>query len=88
MQLALNGAQHVRAIDIQQEAVASTLANAFRNGVADRVNGEVLDLYAYLPEEKYDVVVGEPLSDARRPFRGTDRSPTPGLLGAPTFWIT
>ncbi len=57
VQLALNGAQHVRAIDIQQEAVASTLANAFRNGVADRVSGEVLDLYAYLPEEKYDVVV-------------------------------
>ncbi len=57
VQLALNGAQHVRAIDIQQEAVANTLANAFRNGVADRVSGEVLDLYAYLPEEKYDVVV-------------------------------
>ena len=57
VQLALNGAQHVQAIDIQQEAVANTLANAFRNGVANRVSGEVLDLYAYLPEEKYEVVV-------------------------------
>ena len=57
VQLALNGAQHVRAIDIQQEAVANTLANAFRNGVADRVSGEVVDLYAYLPAAKYEVVV-------------------------------
>lgn len=57
VQLALNEASHVHAIDIQPEAVANTLANAFRNGVADRVSGATLDLYAYLPEEKYDVVV-------------------------------
>jgi S-methylmethionine-dependent homocysteine/selenocysteine methylase/SAM-dependent methyltransferase len=57
VQLALNEASHVHAIDIQPEAVANTLANAFRNGVADRVSGVALDLYAYLPEEKYDVVV-------------------------------
>ena len=37
VQLALNGAAHVRAIDIDDRAVANTLANAFRNGVADRV---------------------------------------------------
>ncbi len=57
VQLALNEASHVHAIDIQPEAIANTLANAFRNGVADRVSGAALDMYAYLPEKKYDVVV-------------------------------
>jgi S-methylmethionine-dependent homocysteine/selenocysteine methylase/SAM-dependent methyltransferase len=57
VQLAMNGAQYVHAIDIQREAVANTLANAFRNGVAERVSGEEVDLYAWLPEEKYDLIV-------------------------------
>jgi S-methylmethionine-dependent homocysteine/selenocysteine methylase/SAM-dependent methyltransferase len=56
-QLALNGAEHIHALDIQREAVANTLANAFRNGVADRVSGDVIDLYNYLPEDKYDIIV-------------------------------
>ncbi|NIS31366.1 MAG: hypothetical protein GWN73_14105, partial [Actinobacteria bacterium] len=53
----LNGASRVHAVDIQREAVANTLANAFRNGVSDRVTGEVVDLYTYHPSERYDVVV-------------------------------
>jgi S-methylmethionine-dependent homocysteine/selenocysteine methylase len=57
VQLALNGAAHVHAIDIQREAVANTLANAFRNGVADRVSGEDVDLFTWLPEETYDLIV-------------------------------
>jgi S-methylmethionine-dependent homocysteine/selenocysteine methylase/SAM-dependent methyltransferase len=57
IQLALNGAEHVHAIDIQRQAVANTLANAFRNGVADRVSGAEADAYTYEPEEAYDVVV-------------------------------
>jgi SAM-dependent methyltransferase len=57
VQLALNGAKHVHAIDIQREAVANTLANAFRNGVSDRVGGQVADLYTFLPNERYDLVV-------------------------------
>ena len=56
VQLALNGAEHVRAVDIQRAAVANTLANAFRNGVADRVSGAEVDLYMVEPEERYDVV--------------------------------
>ncbi len=58
VQLALNGAEHVHAVDIQRQAVANTLANAFRNGVADRVSGAEVDLY-YMrePAERYDVVV-------------------------------
>ena len=57
VQLALNGARHVDAIDIQPQAVANMLTNAFRNGVADRVNGKVADLYSYIPEERYEVIV-------------------------------
>lgn len=57
IQLALNGAASVHAVDIQREAVANTLANAFRNGVADRVTGAELDLYMVEPDERYDVVV-------------------------------
>ena len=57
VQMALNGAEQVTAIDIQKEAVANTLTNAFRNDVADRVKGEVVDLYAFSPEERYDMIV-------------------------------
>ncbi len=57
VQLALNGAKHVHVIDVQREAVANTLTNAFRNGVSDRVSGAVVDLYTYLPDERYDLIV-------------------------------
>jgi SAM-dependent methyltransferase len=57
VQLAANGAEHVHAIDIERRAVANTLANAVRNGVADRVTGAEVDLYTYQPDERYDVVV-------------------------------
>jgi homocysteine S-methyltransferase len=57
VQLALNGAAHVHAIDVDERAVASTLANAFRNGVADRVSAAAEDVYPWVPEERYDVVV-------------------------------
>ena len=57
IQLALNGAAHVDAIDVQREAVANTLANAVRNEVSDQVRGQVVDLYTYVPEETYDLIV-------------------------------
>lgn len=57
VQLALNGAAHVHAIDVQRQAVANTLANAYRNGVADRVTGAEVDLYTVEPERRYDLVV-------------------------------
>ena len=56
VQLALNGAAHVHAIDIE-DAVSNTLTNAFRNGVADRVSAACVDLYPWVPEERYDVIV-------------------------------
>jgi SAM-dependent methyltransferase len=57
IQLALNGARSVHAIDIDRNAVANTLANAFRNGVADRVTGEEVDLYQWEPARRFDVIV-------------------------------
>jgi release factor glutamine methyltransferase len=57
VQLARNGATHVHAIDIAEPAIKNTLTNAFRNGVADRVTASVQDLYPWVPEERYDVLV-------------------------------
>jgi S-methylmethionine-dependent homocysteine/selenocysteine methylase len=57
VQLALNGARRVHAIDVERNAVANTFSNAFRNGVADRVTGETVDLYQWEPEERFDLVV-------------------------------
>ena len=57
VQLALNGAAQVHAIDIDRDAVANTLANAFRNDVSDRVDGEDVDLYEWEPDDRFDVVV-------------------------------
>jgi len=57
IQLARNGAEHVHAIDIDRDAVANTLSNAFRNDVAERVTGEAVDLFPWVPKERYDLVV-------------------------------
>ena len=57
VQLALNGAERVHAIDIDRNAVANTLANGFRNGVAERMTGEVVDLFQWEPDEAFDLVV-------------------------------
>jgi S-methylmethionine-dependent homocysteine/selenocysteine methylase/SAM-dependent methyltransferase len=57
IELARNGAEHVHAIDIDRRAVANTLSNAFRNGVSDRVTGEAIDLYPWVPKDHYDIVV-------------------------------
>ncbi len=74
IQLALNGAAAVDAIDLQRAAVANTLANAFRNGVADRVAARELDLYSYEPENVYDVVVASLYQVPVDPFgRATHR---------------
>ena len=57
VQLALNGAVRVHAIDVDRNAVANTLSNAFRNGVADRVTGDTVDLYHWDPAERFELVV-------------------------------
>ncbi len=55
-QLALNGAASVLAIDIDRQSVANTLANAFRNSVSEQVAGETIDLFQWVPEERFDVI--------------------------------
>ncbi len=57
VQLALNDAGAVHAIDIDRNAVANTLANAFRNGVADRVTGDTADLFDWEPDRSFDTIV-------------------------------
>ena len=57
LQLALNGATSVHAIDVDRNAVANTLSNAFRNGVADRITGETVDLFDWEPDRSFQLVV-------------------------------
>jgi S-methylmethionine-dependent homocysteine/selenocysteine methylase/SAM-dependent methyltransferase len=68
VQLARNGAAHVHGIDISSGAVKNTLTNAFRNGVADRVSAAVQDLYPWVPEERYDVIVASLYQTPVDPF--------------------
>ncbi|MFZ0089971.1 MAG: homocysteine S-methyltransferase family protein [Solirubrobacteraceae bacterium] len=68
VQLARNGAAHVHAIDIESAAVKNTLTNAFRNGVADRVSAAAQDLYPWVPEERYDVIVASLYQTPVDPF--------------------
>jgi release factor glutamine methyltransferase len=56
VQLALNGATSVHAIDIDRGSVANTLANAFRNGVSAQVSGDTIDLFQWEPSERFDVI--------------------------------
>jgi SAM-dependent methyltransferase len=80
VQLALNGATHVRALDIDDRAVANTLANAFRNDVSDRVSAETVDLYPWVPDERYEVIVASLYQRPTDPFaRVTSHRP-------PDYW--
>jgi S-methylmethionine-dependent homocysteine/selenocysteine methylase len=68
IQMARNGAAHVHGIDIDEVAVANTLTNAFRNGVADRVTAAAADLFPWVPEERYDVIVASLYQTPVDPF--------------------
>ncbi len=73
IQLALNGARDVTAVDILPQAVDNTMTNAFRNGVADKMTVVAADLYSFLPEEKYDIIVAslyQMPTNPRGQFRG------------------
>jgi S-methylmethionine-dependent homocysteine/selenocysteine methylase len=69
IQLALNGAEHVHGIDLDPDAVASTMTNAFRNGVSERVTAATADLFAWVPEERYDVIVASLFQTPVDPFQ-------------------
>jgi S-methylmethionine-dependent homocysteine/selenocysteine methylase/SAM-dependent methyltransferase len=68
VQLARNGAAHVHGLDVSADAVKNTMTNAFRNGVADRVTAAVQDLYPWVPEERYDVIVASLYQTPVDPF--------------------
>ncbi|MEV5982439.1 methyltransferase [Streptomyces sp. NPDC052114] len=54
---ALSGCANVTALDINEKAVANTLANAERHGVGDRVRVLHSDLYAALePTDRFDAI--------------------------------
>jgi S-methylmethionine-dependent homocysteine/selenocysteine methylase/SAM-dependent methyltransferase len=68
VQLARNGAAHVHAIDVDRRAAQNTLTNAFRNGVAERVTAAAVDLFPWVPEEPYDVIVASLYQTPVDPF--------------------
>jgi S-methylmethionine-dependent homocysteine/selenocysteine methylase/SAM-dependent methyltransferase len=68
VQLALNGAAHVHCFDIDDAAVNNTRDNAFRNGVSDRLTAARVDLYPWVPEERYEVIVASLFQIPADPF--------------------
>jgi cyclopropane fatty-acyl-phospholipid synthase-like methyltransferase len=68
VQLACTGAAHVHGLDIEPAAIKNTMTNAFQNGVADRVSAAVQDLYPWVPEERYDVIVASLYQTPVDPF--------------------
>jgi cyclopropane fatty-acyl-phospholipid synthase-like methyltransferase len=69
IQLALNGAAHVHAIDIDERAVRNAEANAFRNDVGDRVSVARVDVYPWVPQERYEVIVASLEQTPIDPYR-------------------
>ncbi len=77
VQMALNGASSVDALDIEAAAVVNTLGNAERNGVGGAVSAQVADLNAWEPQRCYGLVVASlyqmPVDPAAEPQ--TERPP-------------
>jgi hypothetical protein len=71
----------VRALDIDDRAVANTLANAFRNDVADRVTAETVDLFPWVPEERYEVIVASLYQRPTDPFERLSSHRVPDYWG-------
>ena len=60
---ALGGAEHVTAVDVSESAVAMAEANARRNGLTDRMDFLVADVFELLPTLKkgdYDFIILDP----------------------------
>ena len=55
--------------------------NAFRNGVADRVTAATQDLYPWVPEERYDVIVASLHQTPADPAAQAIEPPADRLLG-------
>ena len=52
----------------------NTLANAFRNGVAERVTGAEVDLYTFEPDRRYELVVASLYQMPVDPFAENSQS--------------
>jgi homocysteine S-methyltransferase len=85
VQLALNGATHVRALDIDRRAAANTLANAFRNGVDDRITAQTVDLFPWVPEERYEVILASLNQKPGDPFERVSSHRLPDYWGRSLF---
>jgi HemK-related putative methylase len=77
--IAAQRARRVVAVDITSAAIRCTRANAWLNGVQDRVEVRQGDLFAPVNDEGFDVVLfnppfyqGAPVSDLDRSWRATD----------------
>jgi release factor glutamine methyltransferase len=57
IQLAINGAEPVETIDISRDAVANTMANAYRNEVEKQITARADDLYTFTADATYDLIV-------------------------------
>ncbi len=71
----------MRALDIDDRAVANTLANAFRNDVADRVTAQTVDLFPWVPEERYEVIVASLYQKPTDPFARVSSHRLPDYWG-------
>ena len=81
VQLALNGATHGPRAGHRPAAVRNTLTNAFRNGVADRVQAEHRRPLPVGPRRSLRRRRRDPDAAAARPVRAACHPPAPRLLG-------
>ncbi len=81
IQLARNGGEHVHAIDVNPDAATLTLTNAFRNGVSEVVTADAIDLFAWTPDERYDVIVASLFQTPVSPHEPAIAQRTPDFWG-------
>ncbi len=80
---AKRAASHVVALDVNPDAVRNTTLNAWRHGVAPRIEARESDLFASIaPHEKFDVVL------ANLPFRNKDADDLTSLSIWDTSFMT
>ena len=65
MNAVMGGAEHVCAVDVSESAVEMAKKNAEMNGLADKINFRVADVFDLLPQlenssEKYDFIILDP----------------------------
>ena len=82
VQLALNGATHVHAIDIDGRAVAQHAGQRVPQRRGRSRDRRAVDLYPWVPEERYEVIVASLQQKPIDPFQHAAHAPPGRLLGA------